>query len=307
MTTLLIETPDHSLTLQNGSLRCRHPETGSRLIPWNGIEQIVLGRKVTLASDVLLKAAEKGVEIVVAGQRSKQIACLFPLHTPSSDFKIKQYQVLTNITLKARCVRLLLQCRAKGQKRCLRMLGVEPPAQWHGFANDLLTQKNMMLMEAQLTSSYWQALAPSMSEFGFLHRERRPPRDPVNALLSLTSTMADPINAKILMSQGFDIGLGIHHSTGYYRQSLVLDFKELTRAELEHWVCIQFLTKKLTPAHFQQTDDGCRLTHEGQKVFYPNWYGFLKQYKKTVWVWAKKTKRFVLALESGNQGGEHAN
>ena len=297
MSTLMLDAKAYQLSLQQGLLRCVHPEKGTRLLPWSGLSQIVVAKGVTLESDVLLKAAEYGVEVLLIGSRIKQLACVYPLNAPSSDFRLHQYAITNDASVKQKLATLLMLGRMQGQKKALTKLGLTPSTTWHQHAAQLTITDNLMLTEARMTASYWHQLAVLLSPFGFSHRQRQPPCDPVNALVSLTSTLEDPLYAKALLGQGFDIGLGIHHSTGYYRHSLLLDIKELTRSELEYWVAGLFLSGQITVAHFNDSEQGCRLTAAGQQLFYPLWFSFCRQHKKRVQKWAIKAKRVLLQQE----------
>ncbi len=62
--------------------------------------------------------------------------------------------------------------------------------------------------------------------FDFHCRNRRPPRDPVNALLSFTYALLTSTAATILLSVGFDPYLGFFHQPRYGRPSLALDLME---------------------------------------------------------------------------------
>jgi CRISP-associated protein Cas1 len=62
--------------------------------------------------------------------------------------------------------------------------------------------------------------------FDFTGRNRRPPRDPVNALLSLAYSMLAKDLTVILQSVGFDPFLGFYHRPRYGRPALALDLME---------------------------------------------------------------------------------
>ena len=141
------------------------------------------------------------------------------------------------------------------------------------------TQRNPMLAEAELSHLYWQGWARQLAGAGFTTRQRQPPRDPINALLSLTSSLEDSALLPPLLAEGFDPRLGLHHVTGYRRPSLLLDIKELTRAELESWLLQIWQSHTLTAEHFTTSEHGCRLTRAGQQIFYPLWFGWQKSRK----------------------------
>jgi len=63
-------------------------------------------------------------------------------------------------------------------------------------------------------------------KFDFHFRNRRPPKDPVNALLSYAYAMLTGIMTVTLMAVGFDPYLGFYHQPRYGRPSLALDLIE---------------------------------------------------------------------------------
>ena len=62
--------------------------------------------------------------------------------------------------------------------------------------------------------------------FDFHHRNRRPPKDPINALLSYTYALLTSTTTITLTSVGFDPYLGFYHQPRYGRPSLALDLIE---------------------------------------------------------------------------------
>lgn len=68
--------------------------------------------------------------------------------------------------------------------------------------------------------------------FGFTGRNRRPPRDPMNALLSFGYVLVGNELQALLDAMGFDPYLGFFHQVDYGRPSLALDLLEEFRAPL---------------------------------------------------------------------------
>ena len=63
-------------------------------------------------------------------------------------------------------------------------------------------------------------------ELGFPGRQRRPPRDPVNALLSFGYVLVGHELQSLLDGIGFDPYIGFFHRLDYGRPSLALDLVE---------------------------------------------------------------------------------
>ncbi len=70
----------------------------------------------------------------------------------------------------------------------------------------------------------------------FTGRTRRPPRDPVNALLSLTYTLVHWEWVRECELIGLDPFLGFYHEVDYGRESLACDLAEPGRPAVDRWV-----------------------------------------------------------------------
>lgn len=68
--------------------------------------------------------------------------------------------------------------------------------------------------------------ADEVGVFDFTARNRRPPRDPVNALLSFTYAMLVKDTTAALVASGLDPYVGLYHRPGFGRPALALDLVE---------------------------------------------------------------------------------
>ena len=111
------------------------------------------------------------------------------------------------------------------------------------------------------------------TDFPFNGRNRRPPKDPVNTLLSFAYTLiANDIKAA-LESVGLDPYVGFFHALRLGRAALALDLMEELRAYLgDRFVLSLINRKQITRADFlQQGENGILLTDKGRKVFLTAW------------------------------------
>lgn len=114
---------------------------------------------------------------------------------------------------------------------------------------------------------YRQAFDPA---WGFDARTRRPPTDPVNALLSLGYTMLGHAMMTALEAVGLDPYLGIFHAEKYGRPALALDLVEEFRAPFVDSLVMRLINwQMLTPDDFveRQGDAGVILNDAGLRVF----------------------------------------
>ncbi len=104
--------------------------------------------------------------------------------------------------------------------------------------------------------------------FAFEHRNRRPPKDPVNALLSLAYAMLAREWTATLLSVGFDPFLGFYHQPRYGRPALALDLMEEFRPLIADSAVITAVNnEEIREKDFISTLGSVALTAEGRSRF----------------------------------------
>ena len=106
--------------------------------------------------------------------------------------------------------------------------------------------------------------------FTFDKRTRRPPRDPVNALLSLGYTLLGEAVATALEVVGLDPYEGFYHADKYGRPALALDLLEEFRGPVADSVVLTLINKRML-----QPDDFTEPEGERRRLSEPAWAGGL--------------------------------
>lgn len=109
--------------------------------------------------------------------------------------------------------------------------------------------------------------------FSFQGRNKRPPLDPVNAMLSFGYTLLANDCAHALEGVGLDSYVGFLHRDRPGRKSLALDLMEELRAVLvDRFVLTLINNRQMHKEHFQKTESGAvRFTEEGKRKFLTAW------------------------------------
>lgn len=103
---------------------------------------------------------------------------------------------------------------------------------------------------------------------GFDGRNRRPPTDPVNALLSFGYVLLMNHVLSAAQIAGFDPYVGYLHSEGYGKPALALDLMEEMRTPIVDSVVLTVINKQIIrTTHFEETMGVYRLTAAGRKLF----------------------------------------
>lgn len=102
--------------------------------------------------------------------------------------------------------------------------------------------------------------------FSFAGRNRRPPRDPVNCLLSFLYALLVKDLVAVTLGVGFDPYLGLYHRPRFGRPALALDLAEEFRPLIADSVVINVINNgEVRPSHFVVRAGGVALTADGRK------------------------------------------
>lgn len=132
-------------------------------------------------------------------------------------------------------------------------------------------------IEGELASRYFsvfdELILNQKDDFMFQTRNRRPPMDRVNALLSFAYAVVERECANALRSVGLDPFVGFMHTDRPGRESMALDMMEEFRSILcDRFVLTLINTKTVRKDSFMKGDDGAVLLNDkGRKIFFNNW------------------------------------
>ncbi|MDQ1282684.1 MAG: CRISP-associated protein Cas1 [Euryarchaeota archaeon] len=119
---------------------------------------------------------------------------------------------------------------------------------------------------AEIYFGQFGSLLNGSLNFSFQSRNKRPPKDPVNSVLSyLYGILAKELFVTVLAA-GFDPYLGFYHQPRYGRPALALDMMEEFRPIIADSVAITlFNNRELVPEDFIRTGIGISISPEAKK------------------------------------------
>ena len=175
--------------------------------------------------------------------------------------------------------------KIRNQRTMIMRNHEEPPsrliARLREAVNDALLADSideLLGIEGAAAANYFAAFAGMLKEhdipsgnstFNFRSRNRRPPRDPVNALLSLGYSLLAKDCAIAAASVGFDPYVGFLHLPRFGRPALALDIMEEFRPLVVDSVVVTLINNRmLDGSHFVQAGQSTNLTSRGRKIFF---------------------------------------
>lgn len=282
MTSLFVDRRGVQLELDAGALIFR--ENGERIgtVPIAPLTRVFLRGDVQLSAALLGRLGEQGVGVVVLSGRQGKPSLL--LARPHNDAARRVEQVKKSLDagfclafardlIDKKIVRQIewfdilrdkdLQARYE-LSHAMRLL--EEQRRRLGGAKNLSMLRGM---EGAAAASYFQGLKAVVPEsLHFKSRNRRPPKDPFNALLSLTYTLTHAELAIALYGAGFDPYVGFYHQLEFGRESLAADLLEAIRPLADRF-CLRLVKERvLTEDDFTTTESGCLLGKGGRARYY---------------------------------------
>lgn len=129
------------------------------------------------------------------------------------------------------------------------------------------TAEQLRGFEGEAASVYYgvfdELILQQKKEFQFQGRNRRPPQDPINALLSFAYTLLANSAGTALETVGLDPYVGYLHTERPGRMSLALDLMEELRAPLADRFVLSLVNKKIVNGKdFQKKENGAVLMKE---------------------------------------------
>lgn len=285
--------------------------------PRNQVRAIYLYGAVQLTAQAAQSCLEQGIDVGYFSPAGRFLGLLRGLPASGVDVRLGQYRMFGESGIRLNIAREVIRAKIHNQRVMLMRNGDAPDQTLRRLA-DLreLTEKvgnldTLRGVEGTAAALYFEYFATMLSaragiEFSFTERNRRPPRDPLNALLSMGYSVLSKELTGVCHAVGLDPFLGFYHQPRYGRPALSLDLMEEFRPLIADSVALSLLNRgELTINHFSQSASGCFLREEGRKIFWEAWFrrldaevthpqfGYAMSYRRMLEVQARQLWRYV--------------
>ncbi|MBX5496866.1 MAG: CRISPR-associated endonuclease Cas1 [Bryobacteraceae bacterium] len=291
MATLYIDRRDVSLHIEHGSVAVRLNGELLQRVPLHLLERVVVSGDASLSTRLLQALAEAKIGVILVDPRNtSRYATVWGRLGSDASRRLEQLKRFNDESWRTAWAIRLLRAKFRGYRRVIgkAMSGHRVDEHALAAAADSIdraiamlddprrTDRNWLMgLEGAATASYFKAyqklFAPSLQFHG---RNRRPPRDPVNVLLSLTYTLLHHTAVREVLSAGLDPYLGYFHEPAFGRESLACDLVEPVRGSADEFVRRLFGDGVLRPEHFQRKGERCLLGKTGRQRYYLEFAAF---------------------------------
>jgi CRISPR-associated protein Cas1 len=263
-------------------------------IPLNVVDRVVVRGRATLTTGVLGLLAEEGVGLVVLSGRHGRSAAILQgrLHGDAAR-RIAQYRWHHDEAYRLEWARRVVALKLRAQCRFLQQaLAIRPDCR-KPLSDGIENLKKAMItvskasvpapgiarlngIEGAAAAAYFSAFTPLFPpSLNFTGRNRRPPRDPVNAALSLGYTLLHFEAVNACHASGLDPYVGFYHEPAHRRESLAADLIEPLRPRIDRWVWRLFADREFRADQFAEEEGGCLLKKNGRALFYSRYEAFV--------------------------------
>lgn len=261
-------------------------------IPLTQVEQLVLMGNVTVTAPVVRALLDRGVGLVYMTGDGRLLGRLQPVESKNVPLRWNQFLAAADPGKQLRIARAIVRGKVLNQRTVLQRAAREGVSELGGTIDHLRalaerldragTLDEVRGVEGAAAAAYfkeWPKLIRVLG-FPFPGRVRRPPTDPVNALLSFGSVLL--LNEVLSACQvvGFDPYVGYLHMDRYGRPALALDLMEEFRPVLVDATVLAFINRRMVePEDFDTVVGGAkRMKPHALKKFLGAW----EEKKRTV-------------------------
>lgn len=279
-TVLWVNTQGASLGRSGGTLVLRDHGAVVAETPMGQISQVSLFGNVQVTTQALQSLLAEGVPVAYFSMGGYFYGLAHGLPTKNVEWRRQQYLRFHHPETCLALAREVVVAKLRNQRTMLRRNHPGLPATVGESLRELTvaadrttTLDTLLGVEGAGARLYYEHFAGMLKTedraFVFEDRNRRPPRDPVNALLSLAySVLAKDLTIAIYAT-GLDPMFGFYHQPRFGRPALALDLMEEFRPILADSVVITLLNNGvLAERDFIRSGLGCNLTDRGRALFF---------------------------------------
>ena len=284
MTTLYIDRKGAEIDVEGDTVVVRTDGERRGTVPLKPLERVVVASSARLTTRCLARLAENGTGLLILSGRQHLPAATL-IGQPNGDIALRMAQyalmadeamrahlargfVVAKITAQAALLRRAEEARGRSQvlNRAIETLTATIAELSRGAAS----RARLRGLEGGAAAAYFPAFASLFpASLNFEKRTRRPPRDPVNACLSLGYTLLHFEAVREAAAQGLDPLVGAYHDLVSGRESLACDFAEPLRPAVDRFILATFADGLLRPENFSTSEtQGCRLKKDARRDFY---------------------------------------
>lgn len=244
------------------------------------VSQLVLCGNIQVTAQTMHQLCEAGIPIVHLSMGHWFYGLTHGINLRNAFDRAAQFTAATDTQLCLSLAKQLVTSKGANQRTMIRR-NASVSDRTLSDMSDLLDRvpsvkscTSLLGLEGALAACYFKHFADMLkprdfdAQWDFNARNRRPPRDPVNALLSFGYAMLTKEFTVALLAEGLDPWWGLYHKPRHGRPTLALDLMEPFRPLIvDSAVVTAVNTGMIRAADFTRTASACMLRPAARKAF----------------------------------------
>ncbi|MEA2904750.1 MAG: CRISPR-associated exonuclease Cas4 [Alphaproteobacteria bacterium] len=282
---LYVQEPGARVT-KSGETLVVEAEAGKIEVPIGDVSELVLHGSISLTTPALGALLREEIPVTYASTGGwvlghtvstghRNVAIRIAQSRAAFDERRSLAFARSLVAAKIRNCRVFLRRNFKAGDEIERDATIEALARLADRAVHAPTEAELLGFEGEAAARYFRlfttmfgAAAHDFPEFAFEKRTRRPPADPVNAMLSFAYAMLTRTWLTVLSGVGFDPYLGFYHHPRFGRPALALDMMEPFRPILADSTVIQAINNgEVKPDGFLSAGPAVNLKPHARRAF----------------------------------------
>lgn len=226
-------------------------------IPASKVEQVVIFGNVNLTTPVIHYLLEQGIDCVFCSSTGKYHGRLLSTESKFGLLRQAQFRAAARAEMRLAIAREIVRAKLANQRTMLLRYARDLQSPALAEAAEALGEGLRRLerapdvaavqgIEGYHSMIYYGAFKSLLKyDLGFRARQRRPPPDPVNSLLSFGYTLLVYGVQAAIRTVGMDPFIGFLHSTEYSKPSLALDLMEEFRPIIVDSVVLRVVNNRI--------------------------------------------------------------
>lgn len=240
-------------------------------VPAQTVQEMVLMGNPQITGDALVYALELGMPIHYLSNFGKYLGSALPGNSRNGKLRLAQYALYHDTPRRLELVKAIVTAKIHNQYIVLYRHKVEdhPLKSRKKLVQDQKTLDEVRGVEGLAAREYFGCWNAVLKEpWSFPGRNRRPPTDPVNSLLSFAYGLLRVQVTAGVHIVGLDPYIGYSHEVHHGQPAMVLDLMEEFRPLVADSLVLSVLNnREIQPEDFTESLGAFRLSETGRKKF----------------------------------------
>ncbi len=289
MSTLYITTQGANVQRRSGQIVIGKGREILQNVPETQVRQLILFGNINLSTPVVSFCLEKDIEVVYLSQGGRFQGRLVGNGRKNAEIRVRQYDLARDEHFRLLQIRAIVSGKIRNQidfavrQSETNSKEISTLKKLLQNAENAMRAETLLGIEGASSAAYFAMMRRWIPlPWKFEKRSANPPKNEVNALLSLSYTLIYNRLESLLNLAGLDAFQGFFHAPKDGHAALASDLTEEFRSVFCDSLVLRLIRRKqLNLNHFERKNGSFRLNKDGSKMFFGEFEAKMASQRKT--------------------------